>query len=113
MLVKSMLWNNDNAYENRNCFTPKAHFEAVQFALKSLLEQATNLKKEIVMNENRQINVSSELSLGIILFIIFLILKLTHTIDWSWWWITSPIWIECACLIPFILLVLTIITFGH
>lgn len=26
------------------------------------------------------------------LFIVFLILKLTNTIDWSWWWVTSPLW---------------------
>lgn len=26
------------------------------------------------------------------LFIIFLILKLTKVIDWSWWWITAPLW---------------------
>lgn len=28
-----------------------------------------------------------------LLFIVFLILKLTKTIDWSWWWVTSPLWI--------------------
>ena len=26
-------------------------------------------------------------------FIIFLILKLVGVIDWSWWWVTSPLWI--------------------
>ena len=26
-------------------------------------------------------------------FIVFLILKLTHVIDWSWWWVTCPLWI--------------------
>jgi len=31
--------------------------------------------------------------LGSILFIVFLILKLTGSIDWSWWWVTSPLWI--------------------
>lgn len=29
-----------------------------------------------------------------ILFIVFLILKLVHSIDWSWWWVTAPLWIE-------------------
>lgn len=29
-----------------------------------------------------------------ILFIVFLVLKLTKTIDWSWWWVTSPLWIQ-------------------
>lgn len=33
------------------------------------------------------------MSLYSALFLLFLILKLTHVIDWSWWWITSPIWI--------------------
>lgn len=28
-----------------------------------------------------------------ILFVIFLVLKLTHLIDWSWWWVTAPLWI--------------------
>ena len=28
-----------------------------------------------------------------ILFVVFLILKLTDNIDWSWWWVTSPLWI--------------------
>jgi hypothetical protein len=28
-----------------------------------------------------------------VLFVVFLVLKLTHYIDWSWWWITSPLWI--------------------
>ena len=26
------------------------------------------------------------------LFIVFLVLKLTEVIDWSWWWVTSPLW---------------------
>lgn len=28
-----------------------------------------------------------------VLTIVFVVLKLTHTIDWSWWWILAPIWI--------------------
>ena len=38
-------------------------------------------------------NISSGISFGSLLFLTFLVLKLTHTIDWSWWWVTSPIWI--------------------
>jgi len=26
------------------------------------------------------------------LFLVFLILKLTGTIAWSWWWVTAPLW---------------------
>lgn len=31
-----------------------------------------------------------------LLFIAFLVLKLTHFIDWSWWWITAPLWAPIA-----------------
>jgi Transmembrane Fragile-X-F protein len=30
------------------------------------------------------------------LFLVFLVLKLTHVIAWSWWWITAPLWIGGA-----------------
>ena len=33
------------------------------------------------------------LGLGSILFIVFLILKLTKVITWSWLWVCAPIWI--------------------
>ena len=28
-----------------------------------------------------------------LLTLAFIILKLTHVIGWSWWWVLSPIWI--------------------
>lgn len=31
-----------------------------------------------------------------VLFVVFLVLKLTHVIDWSWWWITAPLWAGLA-----------------
>ncbi len=30
------------------------------------------------------------------LFMVFLVLKLTGTIDWSWIWVTCPLWIPFA-----------------
>jgi len=33
------------------------------------------------------------LNYPVTIFIVFLILKLTDNIDWSWWWVTSPLWI--------------------
>lgn len=33
-----------------------------------------------------------QIGLGGAVFIVFLVLKLIHKIDWSWWWVTSPIW---------------------
>ena len=26
------------------------------------------------------------------MFIVFLVLKLTEVIAWSWWWVTAPLW---------------------
>lgn len=39
------------------------------------------------------------------LFLIFMALKLANIVDWSWWWVTSPLWIgACLLLVMFILL---------
>jgi len=47
---------------------------------------------------------SSGIGIGMILFLIFMVLKLTNHIDWSWWWITSPLWIPVIFLILFFLI---------
>ena len=31
--------------------------------------------------------------IGFILFIVFLVLKLTNVVTWSWWLVTAPLWI--------------------
>ena len=31
-----------------------------------------------------------------LLFLVFLVLKLCKVIDWSWWWVTSPLWITAG-----------------
>ena len=31
-----------------------------------------------------------------LLTIVFITLKLIGKIDWSWWWVLSPIWITCS-----------------
>ena len=40
-----------------------------------------------------------------LLFIAFLVLKLTHVIDWSWWWITAPLWGGLALFLVIVLIV--------
>jgi aspartokinase-like uncharacterized kinase len=45
------------------------------------------------MNKISDIMKSNGISLSMIIFIIFLVLKLTDNIDWSWWWVTSPLWL--------------------
>lgn len=55
-------------------------------------------------------NTSSSSSGGIgfvgALTIAFIVLKLTHVINWSWWWVLSPIWISTLLAIAIIVLVL-------
>ena len=47
------------------------------------------------------------ISIGMILFIIFLTLKLAKVgavANWSWWWVTSPLWIVPLIIIVSVLL---------
>ena len=41
-----------------------------------------------------------------LLLAVFITLKLTNTIDWSWWWVLSPLWIPMAGVIVFLLLII-------
>ena len=51
---------------------------------------------------------NSSVGLSGLVFIVFLVLKLIGQIDWSWWWITSPLWIPVigAILIGIIMVIL-------
>lgn len=56
------------------------------------------------MSDSKAVTTSG-LSFDLVLFLIFLVLKLTGFIDWSWWWIFAPLWIPVgvALLIVFII----------
>ena len=34
-----------------------------------------------------------------VLLIVFVVLKLTGNIAWSWWWVLSPIWISVILIV--------------
>jgi predicted tellurium resistance membrane protein TerC len=34
-----------------------------------------------------------------LLVLVFITLKLTGTINWSWWWVLSPIWVPVAFIV--------------
>ena len=40
-----------------------------------------------------------------LLAIVFITLKLTGYIAWSWWWVLSPLWIPLAFVVTILLLV--------
>lgn len=55
-------------------------------------------------NQNR----SGGLGLSTMVFIVFLTLKLCEIgviADWSWWWVTSPLWIPLVIMVLIILMV--------
>ena len=59
------------------------------------------------MNDNNnKTSGGISLSFGTILFIVFLILKLTNVINWSWWWVTAPLWIPLLIALVGILILL-------
>ncbi len=48
-----------------------------------------------------------------LLTIVFITLKLTRYIDWSWWWILSPIWISAAIVIVILLIAILIMAIAE
>ena len=45
-----------------------------------------------------------------LLFLVFLTLKLTNVINWSWWWVTAPLWIPVS--IALVVLLIAIVILG-
>lgn len=39
-----------------------------------------------------------------LIFLVFLVLKLTGVIDWSWWWVTSPLWLAALAAVAALVL---------
>jgi hypothetical protein len=44
-----------------------------------------------------------------LLTIVFIVLKLTAVIAWSWWWVLSPLWISTGLAIVVFLLAMAVI----
>jgi hypothetical protein len=56
----------------------------------------------------RDNNKSRGLGLCGVLTVVFVVLKLTHNIDWSWWWVLAPLWGGIALIIALLLILLII-----
>ena len=56
-------------------------------------------------------------SFATLLTVVFITLKLTDYIDWSWWWVLSPIWISIgisiAIIVLFVLIALAVDKYGE
>lgn len=62
------------------------------------------------MNKNKgTVVTNSGISFCGLLFITFLVLKLTEVIDWSWWWITAPLWGGFALITALVILIFIVL----
>lgn len=43
-----------------------------------------------------------------LLTIVFIALKISKVIDWSWWWVLAPIWLPTAIFVAGILIALAV-----
>lgn len=43
-----------------------------------------------------------------LLTIVFITLKLTEVIDWSWWWVLSPMWISALVVIFIVMIIMAV-----
>ena len=46
-----------------------------------------------------------------LLALLFIALKLLHQVEWSWWWVLSPLWIPSALFFVGFLIYLTVVLF--
>ena len=64
-------------------------------------------------NMSDNINTGGGIGFGGLLTIVFITLKLMGKIDWSWWWVLSPLWISMALFIVIAVIVLLIYSATH
>lgn len=57
------------------------------------------------MNQKTVTVTKTSYNIGGLLLVLFVGLKLTDNIDWSWWWVTSPLWIPIALWLAIMVLV--------
>lgn len=51
------------------------------------------------MKNNKKVTIQLLTPLSTVVFILFFLAKIFDKIDWSWWWVFSPLWIPFAILI--------------
>ena len=58
---------------------------------------------------NNSTAASSSIGFSGLLTIAFIVLKLTNVIDWSWWWVLSPLWISASLVILIMIIIFCVI----
>ena len=60
------------------------------------------------MSKEQNVSYSGGIGFTGLLTIVFIILKLLGKIDWSWWWVLSPLWISFLLVMVFFVILLII-----
>lgn len=61
-----------------------------------------------VMDDKSTIELGGGLGFCSILTLIFVVSKILGAIDWSWWWVFSPLWIPVAVALAILLIIFII-----
>lgn len=61
------------------------------------------------MNDNNKSSGSSGGIFWTLLAVAFIVLKVTHLIDWPWVWVLTPIWIPTGIVLAAIVVVLIVV----
>ena len=64
------------------------------------------------MKQNESTNNKSGIGFSSLLLLLFIGLKLGGVINWSWWWVLSPIWIPLLITLFIVLAYLIFIILG-
>ena len=64
-------------------------------------------------SEDVKVQISGGVGFSGLLFITFLVLKLTNVITWSWWWVTAPLWVPWAIVLGILVVVFLVAVCVH
>lgn len=57
------------------------------------------------MENNNKVTIGCTTPLAVIVFLAFFFAKIFDKIDWSWWWVFSPLWIPALLCITFLIII--------
>ena len=53
---------------------------------------------------NKKVTIGCVSPLTVIIFLAFFFAKIYNKIDWSWWWVFSPLWIPATIVLAILLI---------
>ena len=56
------------------------------------------------MENNKKVTIGCVSPLTVIIFLAFFFAKIYNKIDWSWWWVFSPLWIPATIVLAILLI---------